>query len=203
MGVSGSVSGAPGTKMANGWASISVLGLLAFGMTTILFGLVQLPKPYGNGFVGFSGFPATEFILGGLILIIIGIIGLLKDHTFWGSIFLGYGAFWASAALTSATGTITSGYGAAGFGFIWLLFSLTFLISSMKHGWGTFFYLLFLFIAFILILVEAWQGGAASSISTGEQWAIGGVWVFTGFIAWYGGTAQLTAHTYGRKILPI
>jgi uncharacterized protein len=202
---SDSSSGAPGGKMTSDWASPAIIGLLAFGMTIILFGLANLPKPYGNGFVGFAGIPATETLLGGLILVLAGIIGLLKGHTYWGSAFLGYGAFWLSAAsgAVTLTGVGAHGYGGAGFMFIWLLFTLTFLISSMKHGWGTFFFLLFLFVGFALLIVEFWQTGAANKISSGEMWAVGGEWIFTGVIAWYAGTADLTNHTYGRKVLPI
>jgi uncharacterized protein len=199
---SDSSSGAPGGGMANKMASPAILGLLAFGMTAILFGLSQLPKPYGNGFVGFAGVQDTELILGGLVLILVGLIALWRGHLFWGTAFFGYGAFWASWA---AVTTLTPGYATAAVAFIWLMFTLTFLISSFKHGWVTFFFLLFLFIGFILLVIEFWQwgsGGLTTKISSGESWAIGAIWIIAGFIAWYNGTAQLTEHTYGKKILP-
>ena len=41
---SDSSSGPPGSKATNGWASPSIIGLLAFGMTAILYGLSLLPK---------------------------------------------------------------------------------------------------------------------------------------------------------------
>jgi len=168
-------------------------------MTAILYGLSLLPKPYGNGFVGYFGVTTTEGVLGGLVLIIVGIITLQQNHMYWGSAFLGWGAMWASWAYIGA-GAL--GYGAAGVAFIWLLFTLTFLISSFKHGWGTFFLFLFLFVGTILLVIEFWQGGARNSISSGEMWAAGGLWVATGVIGWYLGTAHLTNHTYSRKVLP-
>jgi len=194
-----SSSGVPGSKSTNGWASPSIIGLLAFGMTTILFGLSYLPTPYSKGFLTYGGVPSTELVLGGLVLIIAGIIALSNNHLYWGSAFLGWGGFWAS---WSIVGGGAHAYGAAGLAFVWMLFTLTFLISSFKHGWVTFFLFLFLLVGFILLVVEFWQGGAGNSISTGEMWAVGGIWIFTGLIAWYLGTAQLTNHTYGRKALP-
>ena len=95
------------------------------------------------------------------------------------------------------------GYGGAGFMIIWMLFTLTFLISSFKHGWGTFLGLLFLFVGIILLVIDLWQIGAGNTISSGEKWAIGGEWIATGLIWWYGATAALTNHTYNRKLLPV
>jgi succinate-acetate transporter protein len=201
---SDSSSGAPGVKTTNEWASPAILGMLAFGLTIILFGLSRLPHPYGTNFTGFAGIPDTELVLGGLILIIAGLIGLRTGHLYWGSAFLGYSAFWLSFGIL---GTGGEGFATAGFFFIWMLFTLTFLISSMKHGWVTFFFFLLLFVGVVLMLVEFWQAGALvvpgnTKISAGEMWAIGGEWILTGLVAWYSGTASLTNHTYNRKLLP-
>ncbi len=196
------MGGSDSSKMGGGTASPSILGFLAFGLTAVLFGLSQLPKPYGNGFLGFGGVTATDIAFGGLVVGIVGIILLLQNHLFWGIGFLGYAAFWWSASTLAVAGL---GYGPAGLAFIWLLFTLTLLISSMKHGWGSFFFLLFLLIGFILLIIEAWTAGASgvAKISSGEHWAVGGEWIFLGLVAWYAGTAHLSQHTYGKKILPI
>lgn len=198
---SDSSSGAPGGRMTNGWASPAVIGLLAFGLTIILFGLSNLPKPYGNGFVGFTGVTATEASLGGLILLLAGIIGMWKGHLYWGSAFLGYAAFWIIWSSSAASAAV-HGYGGAGFFFIWLLFTLTFLISAFKHGWVTVAFYVLLFVGIILLLIEFWQMGAGTKISSGEMWAVGGEWILTGLVGWYAATADLTNHTYGRKVLP-
>jgi succinate-acetate transporter protein len=210
MGGSEAASGAPGAKMASGWTGTTILGTLAFGLTAILFGLSQMPKPYSNGFVAATGANVeTDLFFGGLVLILVGIISLLKDHSYWGAAFLGYGAFWASWSSTGQSlhgFVLAPGVGAfsiAGLAFIWLLFTLTFLVGSMKHGWGAFFGLLFLFVAFILIIVEAWTLGGATKVSSGEQWAVAGLWIFTGLIWWLKGTAEMTNQTYGRRVLPL
>lgn len=197
-----SSSGAPGGKTMGGWASPTILGLLVFGLMTVLLGLWALPKPYGNGFIlDLSGITIAAYAVAGL-LTLTGVIALLEGHLYWGSAFLGYAAFWGSWGYAFHHLGFFSGYGLAGFYFIWLMFTLTFLISSIKHGWGTFVAFLFLFVGFILLTILAWQTGAAQSISSSEHWTFGGELILTGLIWWYGGTAGLTNHTFGKKFLP-
>ena len=212
-GISGSSSGM-GNK-TNGWASSKVIGLLGFGLTMVLFGLANLPNPYAKGFLipGTVGIWTTigmATIFGGAIVVLAGLIDLWRGHLYWGSAFLGLGAFWLAYTSTSgslvtyfggAAGTAPA-YGMAAFWFVWMLFALTFLISSMKHGWMTFFLFLFLVVGFILLIIEFWQVGAANSISSGERWAVGGELVVTGLIAWYSATAELTNATYSKRLLP-
>jgi len=201
-----SSSGGPGGKMMSGWASPSILGLLVFGLMTMLLGLYSLPKPYGTGFgLDLGGLTIAAYAVAGLLLII-GVITLAQNHLYWGTAFLGYAAFWGSWGYMFhhllAPGTLASGYGVAGIMFIWLLFTLTYLISSIRHGWGTVFAFLLLFVGFILLTLLYWQLGAHSTIATSEHWVIGGELILTGLVWWYGGTAGLTNHTFGKKVLP-
>ncbi len=222
---SGSMSGAPDNK-ANETQGPTILGLLAFGMMSILFGLSQLPGPYASGFVNKTvigawtiwtpggAVTASMGFLGGLILVLIGLIILFRGWgTYWGVALFGYGAWWAtmaSVAPAPATTHVLYGFGTAGFAFIWLMFTLTFLFSSMKHGWVTFIFFVALTIAYILLVIEYWQWGAwanghppsATIIPGTELAAIGGFWILSGFLAWYLGTSRLTEMNYGRKVLP-
>jgi succinate-acetate transporter protein len=209
---SDSPPGAMGGKMTSGWASPSILGLLVFGMMTIFFGLFMLPGPYSNGFVGAAHGLSTSipalFVVAmavGALLALVGIGLMLQGHLYWGSAFLGYGVFWGAFGWANHTVGFGGGYGMAAFMFLWLLFTLTFLISSIKHGWGTFIAFLFLFVGFILLTILFFQLGATPvpKISSGEDWAIGGEFIATGIIWWYGGTAQLTNHSFGKKIFPM
>ena len=207
---SDSSSGGPGGKLTSGWASPSILGLLAFGLMTILLGLLALPSPYSSGFGATPHGISTSFVavtqmalaVGGL-LVIIGVISLIEGHLYWGSAFLGYGIFWGSWGWATHHLGFGSGYGEAAFMFLWLMFTLTFLVSSIKHGWATLIAFLFLFVGIILLLVVAWQTGAGNTISSGEHWAVGGELIATGLIWWYGGTAQLTNHSFAKKFLPV
>jgi len=197
-------SGAPGSKGTNEWASPAIIGMLAFGLTILLFGLSKLPHPYGTDFLGFSGIPITALVLGGLVLGICGLIGLRTGHLYWGSAFLGYGAFWITFG---TVGSSAMGFASAGFMLIWVLFTLTFLISSFKHGWVTFIFFLLLFVGVILLLVEFWQAGGnavphLAAITPSEMWAVGGEWILTGLVGWYSATASLANQTYGKKFLP-
>ena len=131
---------------------------------------------------------------------------------FAGSAFVGYGAFWLAFTFmlnTYAPGAISAGtpilWGIAGFAFMWLLFTFTFLINSPKHGWGIFLIFLFLFIAFILLVVKFASLAAGQTTFTGDNganWLVGGEIIFDGFLAWYVATADLTNWNYGRRILP-
>jgi uncharacterized protein len=193
------------------WASPGVIGLMGFGLTTMMAGLSQLPRPYVNGFANNWAVFGLAFAFGGLAQLIAGFIALRKGNLFAGSAFVGYGAFWLAFyfLLNAAGGTglitppVTVGYYAiSAFAFLWMMFTLSFLINSMKHGWGIFFVFLFLFVSFILLVVQFWQLGGGHTISTGESWAVGGMIILTGLTAWYVATADLTNWNYGRKVLP-
>ncbi|MGP8077308.1 MAG: acetate uptake transporter [Thermoplasmata archaeon] len=203
-------------EKAEWWATPAVIGLMGFGLTTMLAGLSNLPAPYVNGFgtgaQGNWGVFGMAMVFGGLVQLIAGIIGLRKGNLFAGSAFVGYGAFWiaftsmltiyAPSSLLNPLANHVGFYAIAAFAFVWMMFTLTFLINSMKHGWGIFFVFLFLFLAFILLVVKFWQLGAGDTISTGENWAVGGIIILTGLTAWYVATAVLTNWNYGRKVLP-
>ena len=216
---SSGMPGAPGGKMTSGTDGPTILGLLAFGLMSMLFGLSQLPGPYGSGFITKSTFAfnviwlpggtvtGSMITLGGVVLILAALLILFKGWgNFWGVSLFGYGAFWISwsGISPSLLNHVAFGYGTAGFAFLWVLFSLTFLISSMKHGWMTFIFFLVVTIAYILLVVEAWQWGAkpTTPISGFELGAIGGFWILAGIIGWYSGTARLAEYTYGKKVLP-
>lgn len=184
------------------WGSPAIIGLLGFGLTAILAGLGFLPTPYGNGFTSTTLLAAMATIFGGLVTIIAGIIALRKGNTFGGSAFLGFGSFWLGWSTLAGLGGAISGYGIAGFFFVWMMFSLTFLINSMKHGWGIFFVFLFLFISLILQIVAFWMRGAGNTVGSGQMWATGVFWILTGLLAWYVATADLTNWNYGRRVFP-
>lgn len=199
-------------------AGMSIFGLLAFGLVSMLFGLSQLPGPYGHGFdlpiaanlyVTGATVSLTMTTLGGVALFLVGIVMFLKSaEPYWAVAFTGYGAFWAilGTVATTAANYSTYGYGTAGFALVWMLFTLTLLISSFKHGWMTFLFYLVLFIGLALLVVEFWQwgaGGATTKISGDELGVIGGFWIAAGILAWYGGTSRLTELNWGRKLLPL
>jgi len=194
------------------WASPAVVGLMGFGTTTMIAGLSNLPAPYGTGFAGNWVVYGMAVAFGGIAQLIAGLIALRKGNMFAGSAFMGYGAFWLAFTLmlnvfiTPQAMNPAALYGVAGFAFIWMMFTFTFLINAPKHGWGILMVFLFLFIAFILLVVKFWSlasGSTAFAANGSDNWAVGGEIIFDGLVAWYVATADLTNWNYGRKVLPV
>jgi uncharacterized protein len=198
------------------WASPAVVGLMGFGTTTMIAGLSNLPTPYSAGFANNWVVFGMALAFGGTAQFAAGIIALRKGNMFAGSAFCGYGAFWWAFTLMlySFAGSAGTGtpilYGIAGFAFIWMLFTFAFLINSPKHGWGIFAVFLFLFIAYILLVVKFYSLAACTPVgncgtfaaNASANWAVGGEIIFDGFVAWYVAMADLTNWNYGRKVLP-
>jgi len=196
------------------WATPSVVGLMGFGTTTMIAGLTNLPAPYSNGFTAGSWVVlGMAMFFGGVAQLIAGLIALRKGNLFAGSAFVGYGSFWLAYAylVTSNLAVLGTtpvlGYGIAGFAFIWMMFTFSFAINAIKHGWGITFVFAFLFLSFVLLVVKFWSLAASGTGSpfygSGvDNWIVGGIIIFTGFVAWYVATAILTNWNYGRKVLP-
>ncbi len=195
------------------WASPATVGLMGFATTTMIAGLSNLPDPYGAGFGGNWVVYGMALAFGGTAQFAAGLVALRKGNMFAGSAFMGYGAFWIAFTLmlTVYTAQIPPGtglglyYGVAGFAFIWMLFTLTFLINAPKHGWALTGVFVLLFIAFILLVVKfssLASGSTTFGPSGSANWAVGIEILLTGILAWYVGTADLTNWNYGRKVLP-
>jgi uncharacterized protein len=200
------------------WASPAVVGLMGFGTTTMLAGLANLPLPYGGGFSDNATVYGMAMAFGGSAQFAAGLIALRKGNMFAGSAFVGYGAFWWAFTLMllwDAPGAPPALYGLAGFAFIWMLFTLSFMINAPKHGWGITGVFVLLWIAYILLVAKFYSlasnapgctAGAAGcgpfAAGAAANWAVGGEIILTGLLAWYVATADLTNWNYGRKVLP-
>jgi len=217
MGVGGLPPPPPPAEKPEWWASPSVVGLMGFGTTTMIAGLSNLPDPYDLGFANNWVVYGMALAFGGIAQLIAGLIGLRKGNLFAGSAFVGYGSFWIAYTFMLAFFVFDAGatspfyYGVAGFAFIWMLFTFTFMINAPKHGWGITFVFVFLFISFALLVAKFWSlaagvnatGNSSPFYQTGaDNWIVGGIIILTGLIAWYVATAILTNWNYGRKILP-
>ena len=177
------------------WASPATLGLLGFGMTTILAGL------HVGTWIGGGAVLAMAIFFGGIAQVIAGLIGLRKGNMF-ATAFLCYGAFWLAFNWLLTGPTPADGYGIAAFMFVWFLVTLTFTLSVFKHGIGLTLVFITLDIAFLLLTWLFDAGAAGTHVSTSTLQAIGAEIILTGVLAWYVATADLTNWNYGRKILP-
>jgi uncharacterized protein len=189
------------------WGTPAIVGLMGFGTTTMLAGLTNLPAPYNAGFANNWVVFGMAAAFGGTAQFAAGLIALRKGNVFAGSAFIGYGSFWWAFTLMLTQFAPLAGkapilYAIAAFAFIWMMFTITFLINAPKHGMvltGVFF---FLTIAFLLLTIQFYQLAQGNTISTGESWLVGGEIFFDGLLAWYLATADLTNWNYGRKVLP-
>lgn len=180
------------------WASTGTLGLMGFGLTTVLAGLSV------GKWIGADALFSMALFFGGVAQIIAGIIALRKGNMFAGTAFTSFGLFWwAFVWVNTVYTTDGNAYDGAAFFFVWMLFTLTFLVCSWKHGIGVFLVFLTLWIAFILLTIDAWDGGAGHALSTGALQGIGGEIVLVGLLAWLTATADLMNWNFGRRVVPI
>jgi uncharacterized protein len=190
------------------WGTPAIIGLMGFGTTTMIAGLSNLPAPYSNGFAQNWVVYGMALAFGGTAQFAAGLIALRKGNVFAGSAFVGYGSFWLAftlmltqfAPLGGAAPTLF--WGVAGFAFIWMMFTITFLINAPKHGMVLTIVFLFLVIAFALLTWKFATLAGGNTLSTTDSWLVGGEIFFDGLVAWYLATADLTNWNYGRKILP-
>lgn len=180
------------------WASTGTLGLLGFGMTTMLAGLAV------GGWIGAGALLSMALFFGGSAQVIAGVIALRKGNMFAGSAFTSYGAFWfAFAWLNTTYAAAGTAYDAPAFFFVWMMVTLTFFLVSWKHGIGVFLVFLTLLIAFALLTVNAWEVAAGTALAKSAMQGIGGEIILTGLLAWLTATADLVNWQFGRKVLPI
>jgi uncharacterized protein len=176
------------------WASPATLGLLGFGMTTILAGL-NVGRWIGPGVV-----LSMAIFFGGIAQVLAGLIGLRKGNMF-ATAFACYGAFWLAFYWLNVE-VSSDLYGIAAFMFIWFMVTLTFTFSVPKHGIALTLVFVTLDIAFLLLTWLFYDLAGGHTVSTGTAQAIGVEIILTGALAWYTATADLTNWNYGRNVLP-
>jgi uncharacterized protein len=177
------------------------LGLMAFGMTTILLNV------HNAGLIPLSGIIlAMGVFYGGIAQVIAGIMEWRKNSTFGMTAFLSYGLFWltfvgifafpkwmGSAALDlGATSTALGYYLAA-----WGMFTALMFVGTLRINRSLQTVFLSLIILFFLLALGEWTGNATITKIAGWEG------IFVGFSAVYGSIAQVWNELYGRVILPI
>jgi uncharacterized protein len=178
-------------------ANPAPLGLLAFGMTTVLLnfhnsGLYELN----------SMILAMGIFYGGLAQVVAGIMEWKKNNTFGLTAFVSYGFFWLTLValiVMPKLGWIekTSEIGMAAYLTLWGLFTLCLFIGSFKLSkalqvvFGT------LTVLFFLLAV----GDATGNVGL-KQFA-GFEGIVCGVSAIYTGMAQVLNEIYGKPVLPL
>jgi len=177
-------------------ANPAPLGLLGFGMTTVLLNL------HNEGFIELSVvIVAMGFAAGGLMQIIAGVFELKLGNTFGGTAFTAYGCFWWSLIfiwlnpmeVMDEADEVSMGY----YLLLWGIFTLFMYIATLKHNRAT--------QAVFLSLTILFFGLAANDFFEIELIGLvtGYVGIFCGGSAIYNAVGQLLKAEYGREILKL
>ena len=178
-------------------ANPAPLGLLGFGMTTVLLNL------HNAGFYGLNSMIlAMGICYGGLAQIIAGIMEWKKKNTFGTTAFCSYGLFWLSLVASWvlpkigwAEATPPSAMGA--YLFMWGIFTFVMFIGTLKLNKALQFVFFTLALLFFLLAVSDWSNIASIKLVAGWEGII------CGLSAMYAGLAQVLNECYGKTVLPL
>ena len=178
-------------------ANPAPLGLLGFGMTTVLLNL------HNAGFFALgSMILAMGIFYGGLAQIIAGIQEWKKNNTFGATAFTSYGFFWLTLVgllilpklgLADASDKTAM----AAYLFMWGLFTAVMFIGTLKANRALQFVFGSLAILFFLLALGDFTGNGTITLIAGYEGII------CGFSAIYAGLAQVLNEMYKRTVAPL
>lgn len=179
-------------------ANAGCLGLMGFGMTTVLLNM------HNAGFFKLNVMIlAMGIFMGGLAQVIAGIMEWKKNNTFGMTAFTCYGFFWLSLIViwlfpekAGEAGAPTANAMAAYF-FMWGLFTLVMFFGTLKANKASQVVFGSLALLFFLLTLTKATGSAAIGTFTGYEGII------CGFSAIYTALAEVLNEVYGRVVLPI
>ena len=177
-------------------ANPAPLGLLGFGMTTVLLNL------HNDGIIGLSVMiVAMGFAAGGFAQIVAGIFEMRLGNTFGGTAFIAYGSFWWSLIIIWLNpGNMIDSADTKSMGFyllLWGIFSLFMFICTLRHNRIMQIIFSSLTVLFFGLALHDFTGIAAIGVVSG---AIG---IFCGASAIYCAMGQMLKEEYGREILKL
>jgi succinate-acetate transporter protein len=178
-------------------ANPAPLGLMGFGMTTILLNLHNL------GFYALdSMILAMGIFMGGLAQVLAGYMEWKKGNTFGATAFTSYGMFWL--ALVGLLILPALGLGAkadptsfAAFLAVWGIFSLALFIGTLRLNRAL--QVVFGSLTLLFFLLAIGNGLSDPDVIK----VAGAVGVFCALCAMYTGLAQVLNEVYGRTVAPI
>lgn len=185
--------------MSEKLANPAPLGLLGFGLTTVLLNMAN---------AGF--FPLDSMILamgiayGGLAQVIVGAMEYKRGNTFGMVAFSSYGLFWWSLVLLLVLPKNLAGVNAisdssiAAYFFMWGLFTFVMFFGTLKTNRGLQFVFMSLAILFFLL-----TAGALTGNNTIIGHITGYEGIICGFSAIYLGLAEILNESYGKTVIPI
>jgi succinate-acetate transporter protein len=184
--------------MSDKLANPAPLGLLGFGMTTVLLNL------HNAGLYPLDGMIlAMGFAYGGIAQIIVGIMEFRKGNTFGTVAFTSYGLFWWSLVVllllpgTSLGVEGPSATSLAAYFFIWGVFTLVMFFGTLKTNRVLQTVFMSLAILFFLLTARELTGNALLATLTGLEG------ILCGLSAVYLGLAEVLNEASGKTVLPI
>ncbi len=175
-------------------ANPAPLGLVGFGMTTILLNL------HNSGILPLSVITvAMGFALGGLAQIIAGIMEFKNNNTFGATAFTAYGCFWWSL-ITIWADPFEFGsdpQSLAWYLLLWGVFTLFMFIGTLKQTRAN--QVVFGSLALLFFLLAAGDFTGMHAITT----VAGVVGIFCGASALYAAFAQVLNEVYGKTVMPL
>jgi succinate-acetate transporter protein len=190
-------------NMSEKLANPAPLGLMGFGMTTILLNLHNAGA-YGLG----SMIIAMGITYGGLAQVIAGVMEYKKGNTFGTAAFTSYGLFWLSLVILKIFPAMNlcetpSNYAMAAYFLMWGLFTFVMFFATLKANRAIQFVFMSLAILFFLLTIKelmvAWDLRGIAEMST----VLGIEGVVCGLSAVYTALAEVLNESHGRTILPI
>jgi succinate-acetate transporter protein len=171
------------------------LGLLGFGMTTVMLNL------HNAGIIPLSAvIVAMGFAMGGAAQIIAGVLEFKKNNLFGATAFTAYGFFWWSLIFiwcnpfgNTAADPVSMGF----YLLLWGIFTLFMSVGTLKHNMATrvvFFSLTLLF--FMLAIGDFTESAGLRTLAGFEG-------IFCGLSAIYASVAQVVNNEFGKVILPL
>lgn len=173
------------------------LGLMGFGMTTVLLNI------HNAGFIAFSTMIlAMGLVYGGLAQMIAGILEFRKGNTFGVTAFTSYGFFWISLVLLLVMpkwgwADAPDGNSMGCYLGMWGIFTLFMYFGTWKGERALQVVFASLTVLFFLLSAENFSGNATVGMIAGYEG------IFCGASAIYAAMAEILNSQFGRTILPV
>lgn len=178
-------------------ANPAPLGLLGFGLTTILLNL------HNAGFFGMNSvILAMGIFVGGMAQVIVGIMEWKKNNTFGTVAFTAYGFFWITLVgiilmPKFGMGEVSNATAMASFLILWGIFSTFMFIGTFRLNKALQVVFGSLVVLFFMLAIGDITENAELKMLAGWEG------MFCGASAFYTAMAQVLNELYGRVVLPI
>ena len=192
--------------MSEKLANPAPLGLLGFGLTTVLLNL------HNAGFFGLNSMIlAMGLAYGGLAQIIVGVMEYKKGNTFGTTAFTSYGLFWWSLVALIVLpnmpffGTILSADASAmaAYFFMWGIFTFAMFFGTLKTNRALQFVFMSLAILFFMLTIRELTGNPVLFGTVTFNTITGIEGIICGLSAVYLALAEVLNEAHHKTILPI